>query len=124
MKQGFSLLEILIALAIVAILATLIYPSYTHYLLKVRRKHAEIMLLNIAARIEVYNSTNNKHNSITLSKLKINPKEETHYRFSIQSSNLHQYQVSATPIGSQTKDHCGKLTVNETGQRTPQQDCW
>jgi len=53
-SRGFSLLELMIAVAVVAILAMIAIPSYTVQLVKGRRSSAEAVLLDIAQRQQQY----------------------------------------------------------------------
>ncbi|SHH11389.1 type IV pilin protein [Massilia sp. CF038] len=61
MKTGFTLIEILIVTALVAILAALAYPSYAGYIVKVRRSEAQVALLDTMQRQERYYADNNRY---------------------------------------------------------------
>ncbi len=52
--SGFSLIELLIALALVAILSAIAYPAYHHHVIKTRRAGAKVELMDLAARLEQY----------------------------------------------------------------------
>ncbi|WP_279461036.1 type IV pilin protein [Aeromonas veronii] len=52
--RGFSLIELMIVIAIVAILGTIAYPAYQQYVLTSHRVEAKAMLLNAANRQETY----------------------------------------------------------------------
>ncbi len=54
--NGFTLLEMVIVIAIVAVLASISYPVYRHHLMMVHRREAEVELLRIATFLEQYHS--------------------------------------------------------------------
>jgi type IV pilus assembly protein PilE len=60
-QQGFTLIELVIAMVIASILAAIAIPSYTSYIMKSRRTEAKSTLLNIASLEERYYSTNNTY---------------------------------------------------------------
>ncbi len=53
-KNGFTLIEVLIVVAIVGILAAIAYPSYVEQVNKVRRADAQAALVELAARLQEY----------------------------------------------------------------------
>ncbi|BBT78877.1 hypothetical protein WP8S18E11_05430 [Aeromonas veronii] len=74
-SRGFSLIELMIVVAIVAILGTIAYPSYQQYVLTSHRVEAKSMLLNAANRQETYFMDFNQYaSSITdLGKVRTSP---------------------------------------------------
>ena len=53
-RRGHSLVEVMIAIAILALLATIAYPSYRNYLLRANRAEAKMALIDIADRMQQY----------------------------------------------------------------------
>jgi len=53
-KNGFTLIEVLIVVAIVGILAAIAYPSYVEQVNKMRRADAQAALVELAARLQEY----------------------------------------------------------------------
>lgn len=125
--HGFSLLELIITLAIAAILTSLSYPVYTHHLQTARRKQAELTLMMIANQLESYHSIHNTYHGATLAHLAIKTQGEAHYKFLIAQANDQRYLLSATPLNAQKQDRCGTLRLNAINQQTAQQSsetCW
>lgn len=128
---GFTLIELLIVLAIVGILAAIIFPSYNYYLVKIRRSNAESVLYDISARLEEFYAANNTYSGATLSDLDANlDAAKDYYDFDI-SANATTYMISAVPIGTQAKDDdlCQTLQLNQNGEKSVTgsgeiNDCW
>jgi len=57
-RNGFSLIELMVALAIVAILATIAIPSYREYVLRSHRRAAQTSMMDIANREQQYFAAN------------------------------------------------------------------
>ncbi|UUZ49824.1 prepilin-type N-terminal cleavage/methylation domain-containing protein [Massilia sp. B-10] len=60
-RQGMTLVELLIVMAIVGVLAALAYPSYANYVLKTRRTEGQVALLDAMQQQERYYSENNRY---------------------------------------------------------------
>ena len=130
--NGFSMIELLITLSIVAILTTIAYPSYQNHMNKVHRTEAQVALVNLAARMERYYLENNySYAHATISKLDINKKiPNGFYELSIKATD-NAYVLSATPVDKQAKNdaQCGTLTLDQLGRKdkTGQanlKECW
>lgn len=76
---GFSLIELLIALAIIGILVAMIYPSYTSHIQTSHREAAKIKLLHLAELLEEYNFEHHSYENATFAKLKFKPEDEFYY---------------------------------------------
>ena len=119
--SGFTLIELMITVAILAIIAAVAIPSYTSYVDRGKRAEARAALLDIAARQERHYS-NNREYADQLSKLKMSgtKSENGYYTLSVtlpRGSNNQDFDATATPSGW-TDDKCGVLGIDETGAKT------
>lgn len=65
-QQGFSLIELMVALAIIGILAAVAYPAYTSHVKRGQHSEALAVLNLIAANLEVYASSNGDYTGATI----------------------------------------------------------
>ena len=119
--SGFTLIELMITVAILAIVAAVAIPSYSSYVDRGKRAEARAALLDIAARQERYYS-NNRQYADQLSKLRMSgtKSENGYYTLSVtlpSGSNNQDFDATATPSGW-TDDKCGNLSIDETGVKT------
>jgi type IV pilus assembly protein PilE len=124
-SQGFTLIELMITVAIVGILAAIAYPSYQEYVKKSRRVDAEGVLLGLANAMERRFTETNSYVGAT------NPAAGTYYTVTISASTASSYTLSAAPTGAQSTDKCGTLTLTQTGAKgftaatgITLDDCW
>ena len=124
--SGFTLIELMITVAILAIIAAVAIPSYSSYVDRGKRAEARTALLDIAARQERYYS-NNRQYADQLSKLRMSgtKSENGYYTLSVAlgaagtatGSNTQTFRATARPSGW-TDDKCGDLGIDETGAKT------
>lgn len=134
-SRGFTLLELMITVAIVGILAAIAFPSYQQQIIKSHRTDGKTKLLEVAQRQERYYTDNNTYaTSLTLLGYSSSPVNSDNGYYSIAaaagtSGIASSYVLTATRLGSQTKDTtCGNLTLSNTGVKsatgTSPADCW
>ena len=129
-SEAFSLLELLITIALVAILIMTAYPSYSSYLVKARRNLAEISLFRLASQLENFYSVHDTYEGATLENMGMPSITDDHfYQFFIQSANETSYIIQAMPLNSQlNQDQCGTLSLNELGEKIStgedNEQCW
>jgi type IV pilus assembly protein PilE len=122
---GFTLLELLITVMVIAVLAAIAYPNYTRQVQKSRRTDAHSLLMRIAAEQERYFTNFNRYTAdLTggppggLGMAQVTS-ENGFYTATATVANANQtYQLTATPTGNQLTDNCGALTLNSSDQRT------
>lgn len=126
--RGFTLIELMIVVAIVAILTAIAYPSYTHYIVKTRRTAAKACLTEVSNYMERYYTTNMKYTGATDPQLDCESAAQTggFYTWSfVGTPDATTYKISAAPKASQPDTECGTLTLDQTGARTPTTTgCW
>jgi type IV pilus assembly protein PilE len=114
--QGFSLLELVITLACIAVLSSMAWPSYQQYVMRSQRVNARTALLQAAVWLERSASANGNypdHAQVPANVLRV-PGQQ--YQLQIQSS-AQSYVLSAIPLGAQASDACGVFTLNQLGER-------
>lgn len=135
--KGFTLIELMIAVAIVAIITSVAYPSYQGYVQQTHRAKAQADLLELAQWMERYFTANGTYivasgAAAVQAKLpfQYSPKNETSqvdafYSISVANLMSHSYQLRATPVNSQANDACGALEYDNTGLTTASgAGCW
>ena len=121
---GFSLIELMVALAVIAILASIALPSYVETLQRSRRSEAREALSDFAARQEQF-FLDNKTYSATISALGRNATTENgYYVITIPAASALTYTLRATAQASQNKDtDCATMDFASRGTKSPA-DCW
>lgn len=125
---GFTLIELMIVVAIIGIISAIAYPSYTEYVLRGNRSEAQAFLNDAAARQERYYAQNNTY-ADTNAKLGYATanSSSSKYTLAITNASATTYTLTATPANTDSK--CGNLTLNQAGTKGESgsgtvADCW
>ncbi len=126
---GFTLTELMIAVAIIGIIAAIGYPSYQNYVRESRRAEGRNMLLDAANRQERYFADNNAYTSnMTQLGYGADPAISENSYYSVDAtSTATSYDLTATAQGVQAGDSgCATLTYSSTGAKgsTGGDTCW
>lgn len=129
--RGFTLMEVLITMAIIAILAAIAIPNYTAYIVRSNRSEARQQLLEAAAFLQRSFTQNNQYPNALPATMQQSPATGT-ARYNIAIANPGgnaTFTLTATPTGTMAGDACGNLTVTHTGERgrsgaAPMDICW
>lgn len=122
-QRGFTLLELMIVVVVIAILAALAIPNYGRYAFRARRDDGQELLLRIAQAQERYFTSYNKY-AASLADIGFagSPvvSEHQYYQATVATSNADaEFTATAKPVGAQAGDKCGNLTLSSTGVKTP-----
>ncbi len=124
-QRGFTLIELMIVVAIVAILAAIVYPSYQAQVIQTRRSTASACLLELAQFMERYYTTKMTYSGATLPSTQCQTDLAGYYVFQFSGTPGSDYTIQAVAQGVQaTKDAaCTPLAITHTGSKTPA-GCW
>lgn len=124
-RGGFSLLELMIALAIIAILAAIGYPSYQDHLRKGRRAAAQAFVLETASRQQQYLLDARAYavgaDAIAALNLSVPTEVASFYTVTIDPAAPTippTYTIRAVPIAGSGQDLDGELTLDQAGHKT------
>ena len=117
--RGFTLIELIIVLAISSILVVIAYPTYQHYLTRHRRLDAQIALLDLANRMEQFYSVEKTYQSAEEHVFTANGFDEEWYTLSITSATNDSYTLAASPTPTQSFNDtvCQSLTIDNLGRK-------
>ena len=137
---GFTFIEVMIALAIVAILAAIAFPAYQDQVRKARRADALNGLHQIQMGQEKWRAN---HPGYTGALMGANcgdadagndgglcisdASDQGHYTLAITAASVTGFTATATPGGTQVGDTCGTFAVNQDGPLTTgfaDAECW
>ncbi len=141
-QNGFTLIELMIVVAIVGVLARIAYPSYQDSMIKSRRADAKSALLELSVFMERYYTTKGCYNipdATTLACVAGNaapalpftttPKSSTaNYDLTVAATPS-TFILTATPRSTVPDSKCGTLTLDNTNTKTESgtgtvADCW
>ncbi len=125
-NQGFTLVELMIVVAIIGILAAVAYPSYQQSVKKSERADGIAALLVEAGRLEEFYNINDTYTAATVAS---SASSDGLYNISVAiPTGGFSYTLTATPVGTDVL--CGNLTLDSLGQKgrsvttTPLTSCW
>jgi len=124
-KKGFTLIELMVVVAVIGILASIAYPAYTDSVTKTRRTAAQANLTELESYMERHFTENNTYVGATIAASGI---VNDNYTFTNPIPDLAAtaYTLTAVPTGSQsTNDSCGTLTLSQSGIKgAAVSGCW
>lgn len=130
-QRAFTLIELMIVVAIISILAAITYPSYQDSVRQARRATAQADLLELANFMERTFTESNEYDPTGFAlPFSDSPKTgTTFYDLSLSAVNTTTFTLQAAPVASsaQAADTCGNLTLTNAGVKGsvgPVASCW
>lgn len=127
--RGFTLIELMITVAVIAILAAVAIPSYSEHVRKSRRAQAKADLVELAQQLERFHTVQNTYSGMSLPFTESPRDGKSYYTLSLSgAATSSAFTLQAVPGTGQDKDKCGTLTLDQAGRKTPTEakvaGCW
>ena len=135
-SEGFSLLELVVALAIVGLLTTVALPAYQRNIQSGARAEGQRLLLQVAAEQERFYASHHSYSvsasptsvSSPMSLLSEGGLYEVTVAACVDGTIANCFVATATPMGTQSDDICGVLALSSAGLKAASggsaRDCW
>ena len=120
---GFTLIEVMVVVAIIGILSAIAYPSYVEYVNRSRRAEAQATLMELSQFMERRYTTVSSYavvesnGTLTAPALPITSRGGYNFGFATSQPTRTTYTLVATRTGVMTNDPCGDFSLTHTGVR-------
>ncbi|WP_158885514.1 type IV pilin protein [Rhodanobacter sp. L36] len=123
-ERGFTLVELMVVVLIIAILAAVAIPAYGRYAFRARRGDGQALLLRIANAQERFYATNNHYGSLSDVGFSAPATSEKGFYLATSdvasgSTSAQAFKAKATPQGAQASDACQALSISNAGVKLP-----
>lgn len=125
MAKGFTLIEVLIVVALIGVLAAIAYPSYQNAMVKNRRAAAQSVLADVAQRQQQFLIDSRAYATAITGTGSLNisvPSDVSlYYTLSLEvgSSTVPSFTATATPLTGSAQAADGALSITSTGVKSP-----
>lgn len=136
-ENGFTLVELMIVVAILGIVVAFGYPAYRDQIIKSQRAEGMGELLELADRMERYYSDQGTYAGVCAAEIfggscaddsGKHSTEKSNYKLNITAQDAVSFAIEADPQGKQAADKCGKFTLTSLGakgvSKSTVEECW
>lgn len=133
--KGFTLIEVMIVVAIIGVLSAIAFPSYTQYVQRSHRANARAALLQAAQWMERAATAQGAYPAAAAIPAGVLQVEGGRYTITLPVLTAGTFTLRATPNAAQATDACATFQMTHAGVRTQvatvavptpltQQECW
>ncbi len=144
-QKGFTLIEVMVVVIIVAILAMVAIPAYQRQVIKSNRVSAQAKMMDLAGILERNYTQNGQYTTAFINSINNDPRgncpsagtaHNNRYNICVTGvtatsvGGFRQYTITATRVNAQLSDGCGNLTLNSesikgvVGGTLDVETCW